>query len=723
MTDIKISQLSNVSSMIQSDLFEISRSLGGGNWESHSVRFQELLHGSTGEKTITVGTDLNAQFQSIKAALLHAVSLTPSEVNPIVVQVFPGAYYEDNPLTIPSWVTLRSTGSPYSCGIQALNSGAGEAIIIAEGNSYIYGFTLHGVVGGDNIAYKQSVAATALMYNCTIVNVNTGILVDGGSVIVTQTTALGFFPPFDTAFSVINGGFLNLTNVAFTKIITGATYGMRAEGTDSRIFVFSSSINGATNGVYCDDAAQIRINGSVLRENTNSLRIGPTNDGSISAIGVQIENSATYSVLIESATGIIDFSGKMNYDKRSIVSGGVFRSYGINDSTSTLKMTGETNIEEKTDIGVPGSTALGLGVGLDVGEGGSYNTDRHGSEIVEYWSYDASVASGSRFATYTNNAGTQLTDNGDAIIVGSKYPFSTVRLGITTAANLGGNSIITEHWNGASWEEDGVCAYKKSDMTHRANVIFQNVETQYVEFGLGITDDWAADKNVLDEIPNWNYGSDMYPVRFRNNGGSLTTAMVFQNGKVRGDDFDVSEALKVINWGRYRQTNKEFLSMQGFIPNSTNPPAEVVMDISPNITGPLTSLFTDGNVCASSFMPEIPQWVDTSSTLVMEIHYYPSNSNVGNVNFMIRYLPIIDDVTVFDGTNTEYTSSVIDTTSGVEKLLAIAQCNFDISSFSPGDTFVCSIERDATVGNPLDTYSGDVVIRGACLTWVRKRIT
>jgi hypothetical protein len=76
---------------------------------------------------------------------------------------------------------------------------------------------------------------------------------------------------------------------------------------------------------------------------------------------------------------------------------------------------------------------------------------------------------------------------------------------------------------------------------------------------------------------------------------------------------------------------------------------------------------------------------------------------------------------VFDGTATEYSQSIVVASPGVEKQVFIATYLFDISSFAPNMIFFVSIERDATAGNPLDTYAGDVVITGLKVVWTRKR--
>jgi len=199
--------------------------------------------------------------------------------------------------------------------------------------------------------------------------------------------------------------------------------------------------------------------------------------------------------------------------------------------------------------------------------------------------------------------------------------------------------------------------------------------------------------------------------------------MEFSDGKVRGDDFDITDAQNVVNWGRYRQTNTLTYGPEVLTPNAVNPPSNNTINITPNISNTFQSLFVDGSVCAVSNTQVVPDWADTSSGVTMTIGYYTTNANAGDVNFDVRYTPVTIGATIFDGTNPEYVASIVSTVPGVTELAYLAQYTFDISAFAPSNVFVISIERDATAGNPLDTYTGDVVVYGMILTWTRKRAT
>jgi len=722
MVDIKISELSNVSSSQLTDLFEISRNLGGGAFESYSIAYHDLLHSVVGQNVITVGS-AGAMQTTIEAGVAHALEKSPSITNPITVLVQPGNYTE-NPIVIPSYVSIAGVDGSKTTLVEASNPN--NIMFTMSLNSALNGIRLSGASGANGVAIKsvagssESILIDISVRNCMKAFYSSGA---GSAMRCYQCSLLTTAGNTNYGALADNGGVLLMaTSVIRTAGSGTMDFGICSIGDNSKVILPTCQLTGLETALCANDGGLIDADSLFIKNCTNALQIGSSGSNSrIKAFAASIENSINYDVLIESVTGDINFTGEMNYSKRSIVSGASFDSIGIDEFNDSMKITGEVNIEEKTDIGIPGNTTLGAQVGLDVGEGGSYTFDEQGNNIVEYWQYDASAASGSRFTRYANNAGTQLTDNGDAIIVGSKFPFSAIRLDVNTAANLGGNSIITEHWNGITWTEDTICGYEKSNMAHRGNVIFQDVETQYVEAGTIINSDWVSDDNVLDSIPDWDIGFDMYPIRFRTNGGSLVTGMEFDSGKVRGDDFDVTEAQVTVNWGRYRGTETLVVPSYQMNPNTVNPPSNTTITFSPNVTTDAQAQFADGNLAATTYRQIIPDWADTSSGINLTVMMCPLNSNTGNVNIVVRYVPLGGGL-VLDGTAPEYSASLIATTPGITKSIFATACLFNISGFNPGQGFIISLERDATGTNPLDTYVGDIVIIGATMTWTRKII-
>lgn len=717
MTDIKISQLTNVSSNNLTDLFEISRNLGGGNFESRSIQYHDLLHSLLGQEVLTVGSD-GADTTTIKEGIQHALAaiVPPSITNPIVILVQPGIYTEDNPLTVPSYVSIVAIGGSEATTVIAQNPT--QPIFDMETVTTLVGLHMSGANGVGGVGVEGTGFQVTLKF-CDFTNCETGVLSSTGAAIRMTNVACLNTPgmTMTNALKMEAGGQILIANLAVVgtpaSIITNAIY---CTGSGSEITAPSGYLQYCTNGLYVNDGGIIDADSFYIYDCVNAVRVGSTGAGSrIITLATSILRSTSYDVLIESVDGELDFTGKLDVTKRSVISGSHCHILGLTPEPEGVYITGELVVEDEVNIGIPGSSTTNL----DVGEGGSYNSDENGTEIVEYWNYDASAASGSRFARCANNAGTQLTDNGDAIIVGSKFAFSATRMDVLSAANLGSSSIVTEHWNGSGWTENTIAVYKKSDMTHRSDQPFQNVETQYIEFNTGINDDWDNDRDTLDEVPNWDTGINMYPLRFRNNTASMVTGMTFQDGRVRGDDFQVTPAKETVNWGRHRGTEANVVLITAMSPDIVNPPGTIAVSISPNISRSFPSEFTDGAVCSMGYALTLPVWIDTSTPITLRIPYFVTNTNVGNINFNVRIVSLGIGF-VFDGTASETVYSVITAATGSANVSLNVDQELDCSACSPGNIFFVAIERDATAGNPLDTYVGDVVLISNSLVYTRK---
>ena len=720
--DVKLSQLNRVDTAELTDLFEISRAIGGV-YESNSLSYQGLIHSIHGARVISVNKSGTADFDTIKEAIAYASTIA-SATNSISILVYPGTYLEDNPLVLPSYVNLRSIGGQFTTAIGGLNNG----IILQTGyRAIVTGFSIQatasaGYLGSTGIYMP---APLSVIENCVLVNCENGIWSDGGladSSVIIDSAILNF-----TTSKVVRGFYAtNGSKLVLKTSLTNSTnpanlidYGLYCD--NATIYCAATNFSECGSAVYCDNGGNIEINSAYIYTGLNGLVVGPNgNDSGINAVGVSMENTVSqYHVVIESVTGHIDLIGGYESYKRSIVSGATFHSYAQDESTQGSTIIGNTRVEDRFDVGLPGKNELGLEIGMDIGTGKSYALDKDGVPIVEYWTYDDSAASGSRFTRMANNAGTILTDDGDALIVGSKYDYSSLKLNVDQAANLGSTSIITEHWDGSQWVEHFTATYSNSDFTHRQNNFFQNVESQYVEHGFEVYDDWDIADNILDEIPAWDLGTDMYAVRFRNNGGSLVTPAIISDGKVKSDDFSIQTSGEAVSWGRNR--GSEIISIEAghWDPDSVNPPSLVDIDVTSNISLTNHPSFLANSLCKASVFAKIPNWADTSTPLSINAGMFcPTTEVSGNLNITLRIAVIRSSLIV--GSIPEEIYSITTTMSGIMNKLQNFSQEINIQEFQPGWNLLIGIERDATISNPSDTFSGDVTFMALGLYYTRK---
>ena len=723
--DIKLSELGSVDSAQLTDLFEISRAIGGGYYESRSMSYQAILDSIHGLRTVTVNQSGTADYSTIKDALAYASTIATS-TNPITVVVYPGTYLEDNPLVIPDYVSIQSFGGQFTTAVGALNA---DVIFQCGYRSIVKGITVQAVASAGYIGTTGFYITKPLgvIEDCIVVNCENGVWSDG--VLADSTVILDFAVLNFTTSKVVRGYYAtdNSRLVIKTSLTNSANpsnlidYGLYCD--NAIIYCSATNFSECDIAIYCDNGGVIELNSAYIYDGNKGLVIGSNGSNSdINANGVEIASTVSDEhVTIESITGHIDLIGSYESYKRSIVSGGAFHSLAQDNSTMGSTLIGNTKVENRFDIGIPAKRELGLDIGVDIGTGEAYLKDRFGGDVVEYWTYDASAVSGSRFTRMANNAGTILADNGDALIVGGRYDYSSLMVDISQAANLGSASIVTEHWDGSNWVEHYVATYNRSDFTHRQNDFFQNIETQYIEHGTDVYDDWASADNVLDEIPSWDLGTDMYAIRFRNNGGSLVTPAIISNGKVKADNFSVQVSGEAVSWGRNRISEAVTVEASAWDPDSTNPPSFVDVIVTSNISLTNHPSFLNNSLCKASVFTKVPLWADTSTPLTVNAGMFCPTSDISaDSNFTLRVAIIKNGLVI--GNVSEEIYSVTTTMSGVANKIQQLSQEINIQEIQPGWNLLIGLERDSTVGNPLDAFTGDIVFMALQLVYTRKII-
>lgn len=380
-----------------------------------------------------------------------------------------------------------------------------------------------------------------------------------------------------------------------------------------------------------------------------------------------------------------------------------------NASKGEVEVLDEFHFHKKGDIGVPGAFT-----GLDIGEGGSYDTFIDGVEICEYWAYDDSAVSGSKFSRFASNAGTQLSAINDAIVIGSKFKFCGARLAVDVLMNPGAFKTTVQYWNGSAWVTTTSACYEKDVFIERQNLHFRDVETQYVEISRDAGVLMDSDNNILDEIPDTDAGIAFYWIRFQNT-GLLTTPMQFSEGKVRGDDLDIAGSARALLWGLFRRPDMIFSGLGGFN-STTNAPQSQDVDISTNISlDGNKNQFNDGVTRQLTFQSMIPIWACTASPAKLKVFGQPQSTNTGDIDMRLR-VSGWSDGDVVDGTIPEVETTVSIAANGVIDKQQTLSYDLDIESFVLGSNIVVQFAR---LGGT-DGFTGDFKTLGAALEYQRK---
>lgn len=351
---------------------------------------------------------------------------------------------------------------------------------------------------------------------------------------------------------------------------------------------------------------------------------------------------------------------------------------------------GDTKIAGKVDIGGPGS-----GKGLDIGEGGSYQTG-----MVAY-NYDASQASGSRFTEIADldAQNTLLGDQGDRVYFGCANKFWAFRLlcGIAKTAE----QYLIKYWNGALVASTYMGIDKETALALGKAILENLGETEYIVWDKDVDDDWATADNQLDTIPNT--GTSLYWICLEVPVGGFATAPRVDEIKIRGTDFDVkSDTSAAMFWGKGRYLVHERIPLDLFRKGAAAPP---INDI--NITATQSQAlytFRTGQNDDLSYRWKLPHDIDTSCKIAVSLCYMVD----GAINTLDIYLDIkmaTDGTALGAGETSNYaaTESLILAAGDANKHQMSNITNtggkLDISDFAADDLMYIYLKRSDANGN------------------------
>lgn len=664
-----------------------------------------------------VGTILvsktGGNYTTLTSALISPEALAATAEDPLTINVANGVYLED-PFTIPDYVSVVGQGR--GTVIQPISSVTGAYVTLTT-DSRISQCYLQGNNFGDagSIGILHNSIGLVEITNMFIDDFETGVKADGSGVSIRldfTRVAQGIAADTLICYESTNSAILNISDC----IASGGTTAKGVYANGGTVFLMGLRTFNCTDGILVDDSGLVRGSGIILTNSDKGLAIESIGNSVASLAAISVVNSGTWDVYSNSATARMTLVG-LEYDssKRSLIIGTHFEASTHDTRSDALRSSGEFIFEQKGDVGTPGQPA-----GLDVGEGGSYDTDKNGYANVAFFSFDASAASGSKFTQFTNNAGTQLTEVGDAVYACGINAFSATRFTITTAMVVGAGSIIAEHWDGATWVACSIATYAKDTLEHRANINFSNVETQYVEHTNTVYASWVADNNVLDEIPLLS--EDMYCVRYRVV-AAITSGMVFESGKLRGNDFDITAAGINVSWGKNRTSELE-LHEQGLFNAITSAPANNDIDLSANITLDGVANSFAGNVLDKlTTITSVPVWADTSTPVEVEISGFGTTTAVGNIDFEVIVVQHKNGDDINNNVLTELTGSKVTAYNGSADIGQKIIIPVNIETLSPGANLAILFQRDGSNGNLDDTYTGAFTIVSVGLLYTRKLVS
>lgn len=666
-------------------------------------------------KTVIISKEGQGDYTTIKDAL----DAHPEEYT--IYQIHPGVYVENNPLVIPSNSLMESIGTTAQTTIVAANPGSNIFVLGAWcqlRSMIITGATTLGSIAVYFDGSQLSIGAFSLISECIITNCDVGIVsVNGPDILLGHRVLI---TPSSTGSTlskgvyVHSGGHFISSSISIVGIPSppypGAvpiTDAIICTGLGSKISMTTTNVLYCTHATVVDDDGEIELQLITSTQNNIALCIGSTGTNSkFRATLYEMKNSITYDIDIQSSDADIAlFSTTSNNDKINNPNNVRYSNnyHSLVNGVTSQTMTGDLRLGDKN-----AETTVSIGQGkYDISALAVLSNDN--LEAGTWTTLTTSANDDNAFALFAGiGVGNCLYIGGDDPLTGVKFNISTSTTSVTPKS-----SIIWEYWNGALWIEFKVMTTEAlPPFRYQPNSVVSIAGTQQVRFGLrsdtpftdktlnGITKKWIR-LRVAIELPS-------IPEAIYTN--------LHMNGSKFGSDgfmdqFGDSRTVKTLPW-----------SINNNEPSNTSPGNQDVYISDKLCVGLKENLFSSSAIDRIGSSIFLPNDFDNSFPVKLKFAIIGDTGVSGDVEFTARwnisnnsssvYRTAVDAPTSSTG---ELSNSTIISIASVDSEYR-GEIELDLNDINPVPTsgtpplLWISLERDATVGNSNDTYTGNIAI-------------
>ncbi len=291
----------------------------------------------------------------------------------------------------------------------------------------------------------------------------------------------------------------------------------------------------------------------------------------------------------------------------------------------------------------------------------------------------------------TNNC---LYIGSDDVHVGFKYIPKLAEMGLS-------EDSVWEYWNGSTWVNLCLMAAQSvSPHTQFANTPFERISSDIENVRIqDISASWM--KNTLNSI-------NKFWLRMCLTDG-ITNIPNISKLQLLASHTKICEGGFLEHFGA-SQTEQELVFHRKLLEEVTLPPVVEDLDITATfvIKNALTEFMQmqDRNL-GSVF--RIPRCVSTSEKLKLAFTWYVKDNTAGDVEWFIEFVPIKTG-DLIDGTLPSTTLSKIVSVNNQQEALIMTEFEIPISTLMPFNLLGVKIERQASGGNPNDTYADSAVL-------------
>ena len=645
-------------------------------------------------RIFTVAT-AGAQYTSVTDAISAINTLgDASSTNRYVITVAPGIYTE-NPLTVPDYVSIMGQNDEATF-IKANNNSA--TFISLGHDSVLYNLRVDGPTASLAV-YSDDESE---LVRCTIQNAQTAIQANSASGRIT-VEEVKIKSSCTTGITAINNSWIGASNI-FSEASTTSFY---ANG--GTILLHNSFSSSATTHIHCNNTGKFYPHLVDCIGGTNVLRTGPTGVNLVIGSAVHADSDSTWHILQESATDDIHMTScLMLATKLSMTNADLVKI----DFNSDLEGDEGHLFYEELQVGAPekGREAV-------FGEGDSYTrgmlvyTETTGGVFTNV-STAAASASGSTF-TFTGTA------VNNSIYVSSDLQDSTDYkkfLGIKasiTVGETGAGGIISEYWNGSSWTEfNSMSAKSGPPYTQYGNALFKRAGSEQIRFqDLSV----AAATWTKNDPPTT--GTTRFWVRFRIN-STVVSAPIFEQFKVHSNRTEINADGFVEHMGlaRKRRPLSEFTWPSRVDINTYSPANEDInYDGDQLVLDQNDNEYQNNAVDINGFIINVPEGLDTSMPLTVNMRFAPIGTGSGNVEWEALVGTIQVGTTLSGGNTFDTYTDIVSVGPNASNQVYASSISFSVPTLLVDDQMIIGIKRDATGDNADDTFAGGAYIIHASL--------
>lgn len=632
-------------------------------------------------------------YTSIVAAI---AAVTGTAANPVIILVAPGTYVEDNPIACKSYVSILTLGGEHAATVSAAN--AGQHLFVAASAMMLKGLHLDGASGaGKAGVHIPAGVSEVLLDSLGFGSCSYGVLCES---LLDQVDVVGctYHDGVGTAaFSCQAGGKMNVVRGRTTASATLA-HCIHTSGAGS---VLSTSLGfyvgtgGATTGMEAEAWGMVQSSSDYVSGWGTSYHIAGTG-GVLIASGSCSASSTTYDLHLEAGVAyLMHLSAQV---------GKIEIAPGANRQGDIVS----------ADVYDPGLHVLGaFSVGYQLsGQASFFGYGRphyHGMKILTNTNLEVGAWVDNTAAFVAGTVPTDLfagTGVGQCLYVGGDDDFAGVTILVALALVLGGGSVTREYWNGASWVTlPGMSAQAVYPYAQYAGSTCERVGSEFLNYG----DMTAWARKVLN-------GSNKYWIRLRVT-GIITTIPKLSTIRLLQHSAEITQDGTILRHGRSRVTRDMGVSwsvmdaLVGSAPGAMNIPwsANIILTKTKN-------RFVNGNIDGSGASIRIPEGLDTSLPVAVDVVWYPEViPGASQIELEMRYVRGLSGGKI-NGTLPEAHTATITPCPAAASDRTVTQLILDLSNYLPGNDLAFSLYRDATAGNPDDTYADNLVIASIKMT-------